>query len=648
MGSASVTYTVEELTTPPEGSSALIYALVLPAPKGSYEPRFLTSLPKIKQKYTSRGIFADDTDMAMFALKKFADAGDITALVVRPYRNELIAGATLKAPTSTIKFDTISAEESLALGDTFVITTTCYITTKSVTVPTEVTTSWLSSNTTVLGISTIGVLESTVIASTLSASTVTSSGTTYSVGDYLYYNGIVYTCKKDTKVPNKVSQSWLYNNFNMLETSAKGVEALTIGITKDTMDTISNYNFTDGDIGIFYCSNGDLWGNNCSVSITNYIDDPNTIGIEGAFQVKFYEYDNLVETYLCTRAKDVYDANGMSMYIEDVINNQSIDFRYKDNTDVSSTISPASQTVPVLFGGATAGEDLTDAMLINALELLSNEDKYSYSLIGNGGHASATYIKALANFNSSRDTGHVSIALPLSLSLSSDPLTAYQDFIDELGISDNRVWFNEFWAKEYDADSGKYRFIPPDGHEAYIYAKLNNEGKDYYPPAGWKQAPLTTTVVNEWDKGSRDVMDKIKINFFKKSKKGTCVFSEATSLQRPSYLQQKHISFALYDLIPRVLDGCEPYLYSLGEAGVYNKITEDMQAIMELFESKKGCDASKKYVVTCSDKNNSQADKDSENCNLWIEYTPLNSIKTIKVTFGLTNGSVSLASITEI
>jgi hypothetical protein len=185
--------------------------------------------------------------------------------------------------------------------------------------------------------------------------------------------------------------------------------------------------------------------------------------------------------------------------------------------------------------------------------------------------------------------------------------------------------------------------IPPDGLYARNEARTKNNEGLYYPNAGWTNGVIDTDLVNKWSKAQRDTLDKIKCNYAKYDKsRGSCIFSEQTSLGRPSYLQQDHIVKVLLDIIPKHESLLENYLLRLAEDGVFNQITYDLNASMDLVVNGHGASW---YQVTCNNVNNSQANLDAQEVNVWVEFQPINAIKTITITYGLTNQSVRLVDI---
>lgn len=472
--------------------------------------------------------------------------------------------------------------------------------------------------------------------------TLPAVGTSFAVGQTLWYGDIPYVCKIATTVPQDVTSAWINYYFTSVgHLTSANYEAWSQGVTD-----IEEYTQEDDELLTFYASNGGKWGDGLAISVLNYADDPDEIEVEGCFKVTFFENGSEIESYIVSRKLGLLDANGNSMYIEDVINTRSDDFRVKDNTLLPDDLLPDTQLNAVIFGGGANGAYPTDSDMITALNKMQDESVYPYLILGDGGYTTVNFAKAIQSVVNQRKGTKGSICVPQVASVASSMSKAYSnisEYMVSLNMSDEKMRVEEYWSREFDPDTGRTVLIPPDG----LYARnevltKRNEGL-YYPNAGWTNGAIDTDLVNKWDKGYRDLLDKIKVNYCKYDKsKGSCIFSEQTTLGRPSYLQQDHIMKVLLDIIPKHEALLENYLLRLSEDGVFNQITFDLNQSMDLVVSGHGASW---YEVTCGKVNNSQATLDAQEVNVWVEFQPINSIKKITITYGLTNQSVRLVDV---
>ena len=466
-----------------------------------------------------------------------------------------------------------------------------------------------------------------------------SVGSIVSVGNAFWYADAPYICIKEAVVPSEVTLSWV----NYYLTSVGIVNSSNYIGWSEGVNLESEIEQPSEAVMTVYTSNGGEWGNNISFTLTNYVDDPDDIEVEGAFRMEFFERGISIGSFIVTRKQGILDANGNSMYVEDVINKRMVDVRVKDNLLIPEEVLPITQLSPVYLKGGANGLYPNDADMIKALEKIQDEAKYPLFAVGDGGYSTKAFAKALASFVNQRKGTKAVITVPQTACVSGDPISDINEYIVDLNISDDKVRIETYWGTEFDADTGRDVMIPPDCLYIRNEALTKRSEGLYVPNAGWEHGAIDVDLVNKWDKGQRDLLDKIRCNYAKYDRNmGSCIFSEQTTLARPSYRQQDHIVKVLLDIIPKHEKALEKYIEKLAEDGIFNKINYDLNESMKLVQSGHGCDW---FEVTCSRVNNSQATLDAQEVNVWVEFRPINAIKTIKVLYGLTNGGVRLADI---
>ena len=128
-----------------------------------------------------------------------------------------------------------------------------------------------------------------------------------------------------------------------------------------------------------------LGGNALSFTLVNYEDDPDEIEVEGCFKLTFFNNGNETESYIVSRKEGLLDANGNSMYIQDVINERSAEWRVKDNIALPDSVLPLTLLNPVFLGGganqavgqpANPSPSVNDSIMIKALNLMADESVY--------------------------------------------------------------------------------------------------------------------------------------------------------------------------------------------------------------------------------------------------------------------------------
>jgi hypothetical protein len=123
----------------------------------------------------------------------------------------------------------------------------------------------------------------------------------------------------------------------------------------------ATYTFTGGEVLLITADNPGLWGNSVKVILTQSATDTEVFTIDVYYPDADGNY-TLVESWDVSRVILKKDGYGKSMYVEDVINDNSDYIRVKDNTAIAGTVLPKEQGRRLLSRGGReqAERDLWD------------------------------------------------------------------------------------------------------------------------------------------------------------------------------------------------------------------------------------------------------------------------------------------------
>ena len=429
----------------------------------------------------------------------------------------------------------------------------------------------------------------------------------------------------------------------------------------------SAYTFgTDQLLAIFGVNPG-AWNNDVAVTVT--ITDVATF----AFNITVYALDEdgvyqQVETFDVSRKHQV-DGYGNQMYLEQKINGASSYIRVRDNTAVADTTLPkASTLVPpdvsaLYFEKGSDGIAVTNTELIAAWDKFTNKQEYSVNILINGGWTDTTVQQKMKNIAEARVDCTCILDVPVS---TVDDVADQVAWRNKTGAhsSDGQNFNSSFcalyspWMKIFDEYNGQIIDIPPSGDIGAVYAQTDYiYGAACGAPAGYNRGILgralqlsfgSDLTKKAYTDDEMDTLDEANINpLLSDPGWGILVYGEETEQAKRSALSNVHVRRLINQICVSTTRAAKSYLFEPLLDRTYFRVRMAMEQYMADLEGLGAFDnvSDRGWKVVCDATNNTAADRDANQMNVWLFIKPVKVAKYIEIKAIITRSTASFEAI---
>lgn len=419
----------------------------------------------------------------------------------------------------------------------------------------------------------------------------------------------------------------------------------------DGQMTTEDYDFADypGALMAIYADNQGLWGNNLKVSISNLDTRDST------FDISVYEtvnnIDLLRDTYHVSR-KEQLDGLGNQLYLEDVINGNSLYIRVKDLMKTDPDLMPSTFTKAALAGGLD-GDAPTQSQIAAGYTLYESWEDIDVDILMDAGYVSSsdtTVQNKIKSVCESRQDCVGVFEVPYNQT-SMSPTTKCTDWRQNLqAISSSYVGLYTPWIKARDTYKNKIIEVPPCGYIGALMAQLADT---YYAPAGLENGVISSDLfpvvglTQDYTSGQKNMLYDAGVNVIKSYPSiGYVAWGQKTEQTKVSALDRWNVRRSL-NTIKRAIR--KAYMYQLFKnndewtrASLSNAVTEYMNTRKAAFYD---------FKVICDETNNTPEVIDRNHIVLTVmvkpvktaEYGILNVVITSTgVEFSSVEGSISV------
>lgn len=428
----------------------------------------------------------------------------------------------------------------------------------------------------------------------------------------------------------------------VIKTSESENDNLTIatGITNP-----EDYTFQDDDAILIYGSSQGAWNNDISIQI---VTDQTKVKLEGAFQIRIYNNDTLVETKTCSLNPSLKDGYGVSCYIETALQSSNYVRAISNAIEGKSGYGqPKEQTTSLRLGGGNDGSAVTDADRIKALAALENMNNVNISLVWDGGNTTVAYQQALRDLCDKREEScHAIISTTYEDEVDSDMLNAIQTYRnEELNINSCSVEMYTPHQLIYDEFNDRNIYVSPG---CYVTAMSINNANDlgwHWAVAGYNRGivPSLDTAVAV-SKGIADQFSDIQVNtIIKDPGYGNVIMDEQTMQATASDRQDAHTSRYLdIYLRPRLKESLRAYLFEFNDEETRSAVKTMIDTFLQTQTANRALYA---FRTVCDETNNLASDIQNNTMNVWVYVKPTKIAKWINNKIIVTPYSVDLESI---
>lgn len=320
-------------------------------------------------------------------------------------------------------------------------------------------------------------------------------------------------------------------------------------------------------------------------------------GLDKSLVTQVNEEYAITESFKVSFKRDRLDYSGSSLWIEDVINNNSRYFRCKVNStfDFSNLVNAdklqtldGSVTTSIVFGSGSDGTPDYTKLLSKAylgllkknvddgshvLDEVLNTDDFYFSMVFDAGYPQEVKYAIESLVSRRKDC--------LGIIDNGDNYTATAAVAQKIGYGFNNKYLAiyEPYTKVYDAFTGRYIWVPPSYHLAKLFPALK---KEWLGPAGFEHGIVTGIKESRYNPSpsQRDDMYLNQINPIVRFNEGYAVYSQLTTQARTTALQDVNI-MRVYLYIKRALEQfCKWYVFSLNDEETWSRINQKVSAFL--------------------------------------------------------------------
>lgn len=456
------------------------------------------------------------------------------------------------------------------------------------------------------------------------------------VGRYVYSNNTVTILSTTFAASTVIVVKYSY---------LANASTVTTGFTSAEM-TSEDYDIADShanDVIAIYADNQGAWGNNLKVSVSN-IDTR-----DSTFDITVFETVNNIdlsrEVYHVSRVEQL-DGNGNQLYLEDVINGNSLYLRVRDLKKYNPELLPSTFT-KVALTGAAEGAAPTLSQIAAAYDLYDDWENLDVDILMDAGYVDETDITVQNKIRmvcEERQDCVGLLSVPRS-ETSMSPTTDCTDWrLNLQGISSSYVGLYAPWVEARDTFKNKIIQVPVVGYVGAIMASLDDT---YYAPAGLNDGVLksslypVTGLTEEYKSGHRSAMYDAGVNVVKPYPGlGFVVWGQKTEQTEPSATDRFNVRRSL-NTIKRAIR--KAYMYKLFKnndqwtrSALYNAVVSYMNTRRAAFYD---------FKVICDESNNTPEVIDRNHIVLTIMVKPVKSAEYGILNVVITSTGVEFSSV---
>jgi len=473
------------------------------------------------------------------------------------------------------------------------------------------------------------------------------------VSDYAMHAALGFLINGQRLYVQRVVKNALYGG---LEIKKSGSVEVNAGWTIDQATPKSSYSFgADGLIAICGKDPG-TWNNNLSVIVT-IIDAVTDL----TFKIDVYYPDDdgaaqLVESFTVSRKRQV-DGFGRQMYLTNVINGESDYIYVIDNTAEADTVMPKAQATTLAMLSGSNGIAVTDTEVVAGWDKFAELTSYPVNILINGGFTSVTVQTKMRTVAEGRSYDCVCVLdMPYSELDSVTDQVTWRSSTQNFNTSYCALYSP--WIKIFDEYNGQIISIPPSGDIAGIYALTDYiYGGAHGAPAGYNRGTLTRCLqlsfgsnVNKiaYTSGERDTLDDAQINVLMNDPAwGIIVFGEGTEQTKLTALSNVHVRRLINQIAVATTAASKNYLFEPLLERTYFRVRLTLEQFMAELEGLGAFDNvdDRGWKVVCDATNNTAADRDRNQLNVWLFIKPVKVAKYIEIKGIITRSTASFEAI---
>lgn len=358
------------------------------------------------------------------------------------------------------------------------------------------------------------------------------------------------------------------------------------------------------------------------------------------------------EFFLVSTKETAVDDQGVSKYVETVINQQSKYIRVVLHNDQVNENWTTSTDAYVQFSGGVTGEGAGSAEDIEAYNLYQNPEEIDVNILIDSAKPLAVKRQMITICESRKDCMAVlDCDYSLVVNNSGNETTDLRNWRRGTGsyITDNlnentsyaAVYGN--WIEVYDLYNRKYRWIPVSGHVAGIYARTDDVRDPWWAPAGLNRAILTNVRRLAWNPslGDRDILYKNGINpIVAFAGQGKVIWGQKTLLDKSSAFNRINVRRLYITLEKAIATAAKYFVFEPNDSISRTQLTNMIVPFLRDVKARRGI---YEFKVICDETNNTpeRIDRNELWCDILIK--PTRTAEFIILTFAALRTGMSFS-----
>ena len=354
-------------------------------------------------------------------------------------------------------------------------------------------------------------------------------------------------------------------------------------------------------------------------------------------------------------ATDATGSQGGSLYIKNVLNNQSNYVWYNTQRsahyDVSASATTFLSTLPLSHAFVGGVDSVTEASMsladkARALDKFANPEEIDISLVltGKSGSTAVTPNYIIDYICETRKDCIVFVSPDSSLVGSIQPVNQIQTFISNLRSSSYAV-VDSGYKYRYDKYNDVYRYTPLNGDVAGTAARTDNVRDPWWSPAGFNRGQIKNIIRPAFNpnQAQRDVLYKASVNpVVNFPGQGVVLFGDKTFLNKPSAFDRINVRRLFIVLEKAIATAAKFTLFEFNDAFTRSQFKNLIEPYLRDVQGRRGI---YDFRVVCDETNNTAEVIDGNRFIGDIYIKPARSINFIQLNFVAVRSGVAFEEI---
>jgi len=350
---------------------------------------------------------------------------------------------------------------------------------------------------------------------------------------------------------------------------------------------------------------------------------------------------------------NAYDDTGRKRFVETMINESSNYIRVSLNQstytpiyDVSDFFTSEWLYLTMGTGGDTDFETADETSIIDALDLYENPEEIDVNIFIES-IKSDEIKKHIVDICEARMDSMAILDPPMSTVVGhrTEEVGLLVSYVNTLSINSSYACIYGNWIEVYDKWNGKYRWCPPSGLVAGLFANNDNISESWFAPAGPNRAIITNARRLGWNAnfGDRNIIYKNRINpIISLSGMGKLIYGQKTLLDKDSDFNRINIRRLFMVLEKAIATASRYFLFEPNDdisrlllVNMIDPFLRDVKARRGIYD----------YLVICNETNNTpeRIDRGELWCDIYIK--PVRAAEFIVLNFIATKTGTSFSEV---